>query len=95
MSILEKDIEQQFLRFCKTNGYKCIKFRDPTKKGAPDRIVLLPGGRVVFIEFKRPGRGVISKHQTRYIGELQVLGFDVLVTDSYLSALNFVKAALK
>ena len=36
-------------------GAKCLKFVSPGYTGVPDRIILLPGGAVVFAELKRPG----------------------------------------
>lgn len=37
-------------------GAKCLKFVSPGYTGVPDRIILLPGGAVVFVELKRPGK---------------------------------------
>ena len=37
-------------------GAKCLKFVSPGYTGVPDRIILLPGGSVVFVELKRPGK---------------------------------------
>ena len=36
-------------------GAKCLKFVSPGYSGVPDRIILIPGGAVVFVELKRPG----------------------------------------
>jgi ubiquinone/menaquinone biosynthesis C-methylase UbiE len=41
----------------------------------PDRIVLLPGGRIVFVELKRPKGGVLSTRQKWWAKKLIVLDF--------------------
>lgn len=54
-------------------GAKCLKFVSPGYTGVPDRIILLPGGAVVFAELKRPGeqprqRQVFVQSQFRKLG---------------------------
>lgn len=46
--------------------------------GMPDRIVILPEGRIVFVEMKAPG-GVLSPIQAVTIDRLQQLGHEVRV----------------
>ena len=36
-------------------GAKAYKWVCPGVSGVPDRICIFPGGRIVFVEFKRPG----------------------------------------
>lgn len=55
-TVLEKDIEGYLYRACKKQGWLCEKFTSPNKRSVPDRIVSLPGGRVVFVELKAPGK---------------------------------------
>jgi hypothetical protein len=59
-------------------GGMCIKAKDPARRGMPDRIVLVPGGTLCFVELKRPKRGVLAAHQKRYHRDLIALGFDAL-----------------
>ncbi|EBD6078502.1 VRR-NUC domain-containing protein [Salmonella enterica] len=47
----------------------------------PDRIVLLPGGRIVFVECKAPGKPPRAD-QLREHERLRALGFTVVVLDS-------------
>jgi hypothetical protein len=47
----------------------------------PDRIVILPGGRIVFVELKAPGKKPTAL-QERVMGILKGLGADVRVVDS-------------
>lgn len=49
--------------------------------GVPDRLVVLPEGKIGFAEMKRPG-GATRKGQDRQIEYLRKLGFTVEVIDS-------------
>lgn len=75
MATLEKDIETALVRMVKRHGGKCHKWVCPGMDGAPDRIVLLPGGHVVFVETKRPRGGVRAKLQEKWAEWLNDLGF--------------------
>jgi len=55
-------------------GGKCLK--GEVVAGFPDRIVLLPGGRVAFVELKTPN-GVVSALQREWMADLKALGFRV------------------
>ena len=48
--------------------------------GFPDTIMLLPGGRIIFVEFKAPGKEPNAKQQ-RWHDRLREYGFIVLVID--------------
>lgn len=77
----EKQIEQYLVKRVKASGGKAYKFVSPGNAGVPDRLVCLPGGRIIFVELKAPGKKPtplqLAKHR-----ELQRLGFRVLVIDS-------------
>lgn len=62
------------------------KFVSPGNSGVPDRIVLLPGGKIIFVELKRLGERP-KKHQLAQIRRIRALGFDVRI----LSGLDDVK----
>ncbi len=77
---MEKDIERHLRAEAKKHGGMALKFVSPGMAGVPDRIVLLPGGRVVFAELKSPGKKPRPLQLKRH-GELRRLGFDVMVID--------------
>ncbi len=57
-------------------GAKCLKFVSPGYTGVPDRIILLPGGAVVFVELKRPGEQP-RQRQLFVQAQIRKLGFTV------------------
>lgn len=65
----------------KKAGGVAFKFISPGRRSVPDRIVLLPGGRIVFVECKAPGKPPRAG-QLREHGRLRALGFTVVVLDS-------------
>lgn len=79
--ILEKDIENALVRRIKLLGGKCEKFTSPGRRSVPDRLVTLPGNRIVFVECKRPGAMPTAKQKKDHL-EREALGCTVLVIDS-------------
>ena len=60
-------------------------------KGIPDVTVLLPSGKVIFIELKRIKGGVVSPEQKKWIKDLQDLGYPAKVCYGADEAIEFVK----
>ena len=79
--MLEKEIEAELVKRIKGMGGVAYKFTSPNRRSVPDRLVLLPGGRIVFVECKRPG-GKVTGLQAREHERLRALGFDVVVVDN-------------
>lgn len=52
----EKTIEAKLVQAVRTKGGLALKFTSPGFDGVPDRLVLLPGGKIAFIELKAPGK---------------------------------------
>ena len=79
--MLEKDIETKLRNRVKVLGGRAYKFVSPGNSGVPDRLVVLPGGKIGFAELKRPGKKP-RKLQERQMAFLQKLGFIVKTVDS-------------
>lgn len=75
MTQLERDIERALVGMVKRHGGLCLKWVCPGWSGVPDRIILLPGGRVLFVEVKRPKGGRLSELQKWWAKKLIDLGF--------------------
>lgn len=78
--MLERDVEAWLVTEAKRRGGIAYKFTSPQRRSVPDRLVLLPGGRMFFVECKRPG-GQPTEAQTREHERMRELGFDVFVMD--------------
>lgn len=89
----EKEIETYLREKIREVGGKAYKFVSPGNDGVPDRLVCLPGGRVVFVELKAPGQAP-RPLQIHQIGLLKKLGFRVEVIDSKEQVETFVKGLL-
>lgn len=76
----ERQIEQKFVKAVKTAGGIAPKLTSPGFDGMPDRMVLMPGGHIGFVEVKAPGEKPrplqLSRHRL-----LRRLGFKVYVLD--------------
>ena len=76
----EKIIEHKFLMEVKKIGGLALKFVSPGFDGVPDRIVLLPGGKIGFVEVKAPGEKPRPLQLARH-NRLRQLGFKVYILD--------------
>lgn len=78
MAIIERDIEEKLRRMVERRGGLCLKWVCPGWAGVPDRILLLPGGRVIFVETKRPLGGKLAPLQLWWLDRLRHLGFKAI-----------------
>ena len=76
----EKKIERRLVRMTSQMGGMALKFISLGCDGVPDRLVLLPGGKVGFVELKAPGKKP-RPLQVRRISQIRRLGFLVFVVD--------------
>lgn len=79
--MLEKYIEKRLVTAVKRKGGLCLKFVSPGFDGVPDRLVLLPQGKIAFIELKANGRKM-RPLQVKRKRQLEALGFLVYCIDN-------------
>ena len=79
--MLEKEVEKKLVTVVQMMDGVAVKFVSPGFAGMPDRLVLLPGGRMAFVEVKRPGEKPRPLQKARH-RMLRKLGFKVYVLDS-------------
>ena len=89
----EKEIEKKLTLEAKKRGGLAVKFVSPGMAGVPDRLVLLPGGKIVFVELKAPGRKM-SQRQVKVAKRLAELGHIVRVIDSIEGIRIFLREVL-
>ena len=77
----EQKIENHLKKQVELIGGKAYKFVSPGVTGVPDRIVVLPGGKIFFVELKAPGKKLKAIQEVRK-AELEALGQRVEVIDS-------------
>ncbi len=77
----EKKIEQALVSAIKAQGGVCWKFVSPGTAGIPDRIILMPMGRIAFVEVKAPGESPRKLQLARH-RLLRRLGFKTFVLDN-------------
>lgn len=76
----ENDVEQKLVQAIRHMGGLAPKFTSPGWAGVPDRLILLPGGRLAFAEAKAPGK-TMRPLQVKRKRQLEALGFRVYVID--------------
>jgi len=76
----ESTVEHRLVTEVKKNVGMAPKFVSPGLDGVPDRLVLLPHGKLAFVELKAPGRKP-RPLQVRRKEQLRALGFSVYCID--------------
>ena len=76
----EKTIEKKLADAVKARSGLAPKFTSPGFDGMPDRIVLMPGGRIAFVEVKAPGKAPRPMQDARH-RLLRQPGFRVYALD--------------
>jgi hypothetical protein len=89
----EETIEKKFVEECTNLDVLVYKFEIRGTRGAPDRIVFLPNGKTIFVEFKVP-LARLSPHQVKFIKQLQMLRHEVLVATDWETPLKRIKEIL-
>lgn len=79
----EAVLEKKIVQAVRSKGGLCLKWVSPGYTGVPDRIIIMPGGRILFAEIKRPDlRDGRTPRQKRVAGILTSLGCTVLRVNS-------------
>lgn len=86
----ESTIEARLVKEVKKRGGLCYKFVSPGSPGVPDRIIILPGGRTVYVELKTE-IGRLANVQKWQIDELKKRGAEVRVLKGMDQVLAFLK----
>ena len=89
--ISEKLIEKKLKNEVEKMGGLAIKFASSFYTGMPDRIVLMPGEKISFVETKSEGKKTTPR-QNVVIGILRSLGFRVDIIDNLETLEKYVKS---
>jgi hypothetical protein len=75
--MLERDVERRLKRGIDRLGGLCLKWVSPGKAGVPDRIVILRGPTIWFVELNTE-RGKLTPLQAAMQQSLRALGCNVV-----------------
>lgn len=86
---LERDVESYLTRSVERLGGRCVKFLPDVDNGMPDRIVMLPGGVLIWVELKNGTEEEARKLQQMQHRKLRRLGqwVEVVQTKEAVDAL--------
>jgi len=76
----EREIEVRFIKAVKDKGGLALKFVSPNFNGVPDRLILMPFGKMAFVELKAPKKKMRAM-QIKRKRQLESLGFLVYCVD--------------
>lgn len=77
----ESELEKRLVAAVRSTGGMCLKWSSPGTAGVPDRICLMPDGRVLFVEVKTP-TGRLSPVQVAVHRRMSAIGHSVAVVRS-------------
>ena len=78
----ELKLEEKCVRLARKNGFVSMKIEKTGHKGVPDRL-FIGKNRIYFIEFKKPGGGVVSKQQLFWHNLLKSNGIEAYFCDNF------------
>jgi len=90
----ESTIEKRLKRGVEALGGLCEKFTSPGRRSVPDRMVSLPGGRIVFVELKAPKKEPTAL-QAKDHARRRALGLDVIVINTVEKVDEFLQEISK
>lgn len=77
----EREVEKRLVDAVRAKGGKAYKFTSPGSSGVPDRLIILPNGKMGFVEVKAPGKKA-RPEQCYQQRRLEELGCYVAVLDN-------------
>lgn len=86
----EKYLEKKLRDEVREMGGLAIKFSSPYFTGMPDRLVLMPKGRIWFVEVKSTGKK-LKDIQEAQAEKLRGLGFNARLIDSKAALDSFIE----
>ncbi len=86
----EYELEQRCCDYARSNGIAAVKLEG--QEGIPDRLFIGKGGRCLFVEFKKPSGGVVSKEQKFW---LEFLGESGMTCNNFDDFVDVVKEFFK
>ncbi len=89
LGFMERDIERYFVKRIEALGGRAYKFVSTNNRGVYDRVVVLPDGRIWFVELKAP-TGRLSKLQEKFRDDVTALGAKNAVLYSKDAVDNFI-----
>ena len=89
----ESTLERRLVREVERIGGLAPKWVSPGNRGVPDRLVILPGGRTVYVEMKAPGKP-LQPLQEKWARKLRKLGHDVYKIDSDEGINRFIQEVM-
>ena len=91
----EREIEAYLVKSIKNKNGLCMKWISPGNAGVPDRIVIVPGGDVYFVELKAEGkRNNLSPLQKNFMQKLKNLNCEVRVIASFQEVDEFIEEVM-
>ena len=91
----EREIEAYLVKNVKNKKGLCMKWTSPGNAGVPDRIIIVPGGKVYFVELKAEGkRENLSSLQRIFLNKLNNLNCDARVIASFKEVDKFIEEVM-
>jgi len=89
--VKENSVEQELVKRVRALGGRCEKMALQGRRGFPDRLVILPGGRMILCECKRPVGGRLSPHQISLHAIYKTLGVRIVICRNSADIDNLLK----
>lgn len=97
MNKLERDLEKNLGMILDEWGCLYLKFVSPGHAGVPDRMILTPGGHVVFVELKQEGKKLrpLQVYWQKTLTRMHFAAFVVSDNDSARKCLHYILEVLR